>query len=75
MKQYEKQQCERKSKKHWETDLEWDGCHGRSDKEHQIKSRAAKSKVDKLPPQVPSDEKTLTVKMPQTAGSTEPLPL
>ena len=39
------------------------------------KPRAAKSKTDKPPSRVPPDEKTLTVKMPQTAGSSQPVPL
>ena len=66
---------ERKSKKHRETDLERDQHHRRSDKEHRDQVRAAKSKVEKLLPRIPPDKKMLTVKMPQTTSSAEPLPL
>ena len=75
--QHEREQREREkeSKKHRETDLERDRCHRRSDKEHRNQVRAAKTKAEKLPPRIPPDEKTLTVKMPQTTDLTEPLPL
>ena len=71
--QHEREQRERK--KHRETDLERDRRHRRSDKEHRDQVRAAKAKAEKLPPRIPPDEKTLTVKMPQTMFSTQPLPL
>ena len=71
--QHEREQRERK--KHRETDLEQDRRHRRSDKEHRDQVRAAKAKAEKLPPRIPPDEKTLTVKMPQTTFSTQPLPL
>ena len=70
--QREREQCE--CKKHRETDLERDQRHRRSDKEHRDQVRAAKAKVEKLPPRIPPDKKTLTVKMPQTTFSTQPLP-
>ena len=82
MRRFEKEQREReqrkrekKSKKHRETDPERDRRHRRSDKEHRNQVRVAKTKAEKLPPRIPPDEKTLTVKMPQTTDSTEPLPL
>ena len=82
MEQFEKEQHkreqrerERKSKRHRETDLEWDRCHRRLDKEHQSQVRVAKTKAEKLPPRIKPEEKTLTVKMPQSTGLTELLPL
>ena len=71
----EQRECEKECKKHRETDLERDRHHHRSDKEHWDQVRAAKAKAEKLPPRIPPDEKTLTVKMPQTTFSTQPLPL
>ena len=71
--QHEREQ--RECKKHRETDLERDRRHRRSDKEHRDQVRVAKAKAEKLPPRIPPDEKTLTVKMPQTTFSTQPLPL
>ena len=75
--QCEREQCEREkeSKKHRETDLERDRRHRWSDKEHRNQVQVAKTKAEKLPPRIPPDEKTLTVKMSQTTDLTEPLPL
>ena len=55
--------------------MEWIQRRRRSDKEHDNRIRAAKAKAGPLPPRIPPDEKTLTVKMPSSAGSTEPRPL
>ena len=63
-----------KSRKHRETDLEWDRCHRRSDKEHHSQVLAAKARAGPLPPRVPPNEKMLTVKMPQSAGLAKPQP-
>ena len=70
--------CEKgqsKSRKHQETDLEQDRRHRRSDKEHHSQVLAAKARAGPLPPCIPPNEKTLTIKMPQSAGSARPQPL
>ena len=71
--QYKMKQYERK-KKHRETDLERDRRHRQSDKEHEAQAQVAKIKADKLPSRVPPKEKTLTIKMRDKAGPSEPKP-